>query len=73
MTLIGVTLSSKKVRGGMGLNLGIGLALSSLYVLFISLSSTFAVSGTMPTVLAVWLPNIVFLSVGIYLYQIAPK
>lgn len=73
MTLIGVTLSSKKIRGGMGLNLGIGLGLSSLYVLFITMSSTFAVSGIMPTMLAVWLPNILFLSVGIYLYQIAPK
>ena len=73
MTLIGVTLSSKKVRGGMGVNLGIGLGLSSLYVLFITMSSTFSVNGVMPTLLAVWLPNILFLSVGIYLYRIAPK
>jgi len=73
MTLIGVSLSSRKVRGGMGLNLGIGLALSALYVLFISMSTSFAVSGTMPTVLAVWLPNIVFLTVGLILYKKAPK
>lgn len=73
MTLIGVSLSSKKVRGGMGLNLGIGIALSSLYVLFTSMSTTFAVNGTMPTVMAVWLPNIVFLTIGLYLYKIAPK
>lgn len=73
MTLIGVTLSSKKVRGGMGLNLGIGLALSALYILFTTMSSTFSVSGIMPTWLAVWLPNIFFLSIGIYLYRIAPK
>ena len=73
MTLIGVSLSSRKVRGGMGLNLGIGLALSALYVLFISMSTSFAVSGTMPTVLAVWLPNIVFLTVGLFLYKTAPK
>lgn len=73
MSLIGVTLSSKKVRGGMGVNLGIGLGLSSLYVLFITMSSTFSVNGVMPTLLAVWLPNILFLSVGIYLYRIAPK
>ncbi|MFV0471046.1 MAG: LptF/LptG family permease [Paludibacteraceae bacterium] len=73
MTLIGISLSSKKARGGMGLNLGIGLALSSLFVLFTSLSSSFAVGGVMPTLLAVWLPNIVFLLVAIYLYRIAPK
>jgi len=57
----------------MGLNLGIGLGLSALYVLFISMSTSFAVSGTMPTVLAVWLPNIVFLTVGLFLYKTAPK
>lgn len=73
MTLIGVSLSSKKVRGGMGINLGIGLGLSAVYVLFITLSSTFAVNGTMPILLAVWLPNILFLSIGIYLYVKAPK
>lgn len=73
MTLIGVTLSSKKVRGGMGLNLGIGLGLSFTYVGFTSLSSSFAVSGVMPTVVAVWLPNIIFLGIGIYLFRFAPK
>lgn len=69
MTLIGVSLSSKKVRGGMGLNLGIGLALSAIYVLFTTMSTTFAVNGTMPTILAVWLPNITFFIIGIYLYR----
>ena len=73
MTLIGVSLSSRKVRGGMGLNLGIGLGLSALYVLFISMSTSFAVNGAMPTILAVWLPNLVFLSVGLFLYKKAPK
>jgi len=73
MTLIGVSLSSRKVRGGMGLHLGIGLALSSLYILFITMSTTFSVNGTMTALQAVWLPNIVFLTVGIYLYYTAPK
>jgi lipopolysaccharide export system permease protein len=73
MTLIGVSLSSRKVRGGMGLHLGIGLALSSLYILFSTLSTTFSVSGAMSPFAAVWLPNFVFLLVGIYLYRTAPK
>ncbi len=73
MTLIGVSLSSRKVRGGMGLNLGIGLALSSIYILFSTLSTTFSVNGTLSPFMAVWLPNIVFLLIGIYLYQTAPK
>jgi lipopolysaccharide export system permease protein len=73
MTLIGVSLSSRKVRGGMGLHLGVGLALSSMYILFITMSTTFAVNGSMSSITAVWLPNIVFLLVGIYLYNTAPK
>jgi lipopolysaccharide export system permease protein len=73
MTLIGVSLSSRKVRGGMGLHLGVGLALSSLYILFSTMSTTFSVSGLMSPFAAVWLPNIVFLFVGIYLYNTAPK
>ena len=73
MTLIGVSLSSRKVRGGMGLHLGIGLALSSLYVLFSTMSTSFSVSGAMSAFNAVWLPNLVFLLIGIYLYHTAPK
>lgn len=73
MTLIGVSLSSRKVRGGMGFHLGIGLALSALYILFSTLSTTFAVGGLLSPFLAVWLPNFVFLGVGIYLYRTAPK
>lgn len=69
MTLIGVSLSSKKIRGGMGLNLGIGLALSAIYILFITLSTTFAVNGGVPTLLAVWIPNITFLAIAVYLYK----
>lgn len=73
MTLIGVSLSSRKVRGGIGLHLGIGLALSALYILFITMSTTFAVNGVMSAFAAVWLPNIVFTLIGIYLYRTAPK
>ena len=73
MSLIGVSLSSRKVRGGMGLHLGVGLALSSLYILFSTMSTTFSVSGEMSPFAAVWLPNLVFLIIGIYLYRTAPK
>ena len=73
MTLMGVSLSSRKVRGGMGINLGIGLALSALYILFSTLSTSFSVSGAMSPLMAVWLPNLIFLAIGIYLYRIAPK
>lgn len=68
MTLLGVTMSSKKVRGGMGKNLGIGLTLSALYILFSTVSTTFSVSGVLSPFMSVWLPNFVFLVIGIFLY-----
>lgn len=73
MTLIGVSLSSRKVRGGTGLHLGAGLGLSAVYVLSQTMSTSFSVSGNMSPFLAVWLPNFVFLGIGFYLYYKAPK
>lgn len=69
MTLLAVTLSSRKVRGGMGKNLGIGVTLSALYILFSTVSTTFSVSGVMTPFMAVWLPNFIFLAIGAVLYS----
>lgn len=68
MTLLGVTMSSKKVRGGMGKNLGFGLTLSALYILFSTVSTTFSVNGVMSPFMSVWLPNFIFLAIGVALY-----
>ena len=68
MTLLGVTLSSKKVRGGMGKNLGIGVTLTAGYILFSTVSTTFSVTGVMSPFMSVWLPNIIFLVIAFVLY-----
>ncbi len=68
MTLLGVTMSCKKIRGGMGKNLGIGITLSAGYILFSTVSVSFAVSGTMSPFMAAWIPNFVFLAIGSLLY-----
>ncbi len=68
MTLLGVTMSSKKVRGGMGKNLGIGIVLTAGYILFSTVSTTFSVNGVMSPFMSAWLPNFVFLIIGIFLY-----
>ncbi len=73
LTLIGVSLASRKVRGGMGLHIGIGISLSFAYIMFMTISTTFAVNGNMSPLLAVWLPNIVFAMIGVVLYYRAPK
>ena len=57
----------------MGLHLGIGIALSFSYILFQTISSTFAINGNTPPNLAVWIPNILYLFIAIYLYRKAPK
>jgi len=73
LTIIGVSLSSRKVKGGMGLHLGIGLALSFSYIMFQTITSTFAVNGNMPPWLAVWIPNLIYSGIAFYLYVKAPK
>lgn len=73
LTIIGVSLSSRKTKGGMGLHLGIGLGLSFSYILFQTVSSTFAVNGNMLPALAVWIPNILYTFIAFFLYQKAPK
>jgi lipopolysaccharide export system permease protein len=73
LTLIGVTLSSKKVRGGIGMNIGVGLALSFSYILFQQFTSQFSLKGNLIPVLAMWIPNILYLIIGSVLYKLAPK
>lgn len=73
LSLIGVSLASRKVRGGMGLHIGIGIALSFGYILFMTISTTFAVNGNMSPWLAVWIPNFVFSAIALFLYYKAPK
>ena len=73
LTLIGVSLSSRKTKGGMGLHLGIGLGLSFSYILFQTIASTFAINGNMPPAIAVWIPNILYAFIAFYLYKKAPK
>ncbi len=73
LTTIGLTLSCKKTKGGMGLNLGIGLGLSFSYILFQTVSSTFSVNGNMHPMMAVWIPNILYTIIAVFLYIRAPK
>ena len=68
LTLIGMSLSSKKVKGGMGLNIGIGLGLSFSYILFSTVTSSFAVNGLTTPFVAMEIPNIVYLAIGIFLF-----
>ena len=73
LTLIGVALASRKMRGGTGVHLGIGLLIAFSYILFMQISFQFSIGGGMSPLLAVWIPNIIFSIVAVILYRIAPK
>jgi len=73
LTLIGVSLSSRKVRGGIGMNIGIGLGLSFSYILFQQFASQFSLKGNLEPMLAMWIPNMLYLVIALVLYKIAPK
>lgn len=73
LTLIGVALSSRKIRGGIGVNLAFGFVISFAYIMFMQVSSTFATNGSLHPALAVWIPNLTFSVLAIYLAIKAPK
>lgn len=73
LTLIGASLSARKVKGGMGMNIGIGLALSMGYILFMTISASFAVSGLVSPMIAAWIPNVVFTMIALFIYTKAPN
>jgi len=73
LTLIGVSLSSRKIRGGIGMNIGIGLILSFSYILFLQFASQFSLKGNLGPMLAMWIPNIIYSIIALVLYKMAPK
>jgi len=73
LTIMGVALSSRKKRGGIGWNLTVGIALSFSYILFMRFSEMFVHTGALPPALAIWLPNIIYAVIAAVLYKIAPK
>lgn len=73
LTFIGVSLSSRKIRGGIGMHLGAGITISFAYILFMQITTTFATYGNLSPSISVWIPNIVFGLLGLYLLKTAPK
>lgn len=73
LTIIGVCLSSQKRKGGMGISLGAGLALSFAYILFQTISASFANNAGLDASVAVWIPNVVFAIIALVLYRRTPQ
>lgn len=72
-TLIGVSIASRKVRGGTGVHLVLGVVLCLLYVFAMKMTTVAATNSNFDPTLAVWLPNVLFGIVGLWIYAKAPK
>ena len=73
LTIIGVALSSRKKRGGIGWNMAVGIGLAFSYILFLRFSEMFVYTDTLPPGVALWLPNLVYAGIAAVLYKMAPK
>lgn len=73
LTTIGLSLSAKRRKNGMGIALGTGLTLTFAYILFQTISASFAINSNVPPLLAVWIPNIVYIIIAFFFYRKAPK
>jgi len=73
LTLIGVSIASRKVRGGIGLHIALGFTIAIIYIFFMKISAVAATNSGLEPMIAVWIPNIIFLGLGAYIYQKTPK
>jgi lipopolysaccharide export system permease protein len=73
LTLIGGIIASRKVRGGSGSHIALGIVLASAFILMDRFSTIFSTKGNLPPYIAAWVPDLVFTLVALYLYKKAPK
>lgn len=73
LTMIGVSIASRRTRGGSGMHLALGIIIAALFIVSDRFSTVFATKGSLPPLLAAWLPNIVFSGVAYWLYRRTPK
>lgn len=73
LTLIGVSIASRKVRGGIGLHIALGFTIAIIYIFFMKISSVAATNSGLNPFIAVWIPNFLFLFLTAYIYRKAPK
>ncbi|MCL3779682.1 YjgP/YjgQ family permease [Prolixibacteraceae bacterium JC049] len=73
LTIIGASLASRKIRGGIGLHLGLGLLLSFSYIMFQQITKVFALSGSVNAFMAAWIPNFIYAIIAIVLYRKAAR
>lgn len=73
LTIIGMAIAARKVRGGMGLHLAMGVGISAIFIFLSRFAVVFATGQAIPILLGIWIPNLVFSLVAFYLVSIAQK
>ncbi|RZK29720.1 MAG: YjgP/YjgQ family permease [Hymenobacter sp.] len=73
LTLIGVVLSARKSRAGVGGQIALGFVLAFVFIIFVMLSRNLASVGSVPPIVAAWIPGFVFSTIGLFLYRVVPK
>lgn len=73
LTIIAVAVSAMKRRGGMGVNLAIGIVVAFTFIFFDKVFGTIAEKSTFSPLLAVWIPNILFGLLAVYLLRNAKR
>lgn len=73
LTVIGLAMAGRKVRGGMGLHLAVGIGIGAMFILLSKFAVSFASSGSVPVALGMWIPNLIFMAVALWLTSQAQK
>jgi lipopolysaccharide export system permease protein len=73
LVFMGVIVSSRKSRGGTGLQIALGFVLAFIFILFFMLSRTFAEAGEIPPIVAAWIPNVIFSVISGVIYYFTPR
>jgi lipopolysaccharide export system permease protein len=73
LTIIGLSVAGRKVRGGMGLHLALGIGIGAVFILLSKFAVSFATSGTVPVLLGMWIPNLIFAVIALWLVTRAQK
>ena len=73
LTVIAVAIGSRKIRGGAGIQLSLGLLMSFAYILFMQISTTFATNSNLLPIIAVWIPNLIFTVIALVLVRFSMR
>ena len=73
LTVIAVAIGSRKIRGGAGIQLSLGLIMSFAYILFMQISTTFATNSNLLPIIAVWIPNLIFIVIAFVLVRFSMR